>query len=43
VLSVVGRARTHREAIEIAYRATAHVHFDGMQFRHDIGRKAVVG
>jgi phosphoribosylamine--glycine ligase len=41
VLSVVGRAATHREAIDVAYRAAAHIAFDGMQLRHDIGRKAL--
>jgi phosphoribosylamine--glycine ligase len=41
VLSVVGRGPTHRAAIDIAYRAAAHVHFDGMQFRRDIGRRAL--
>jgi len=41
VLTVVGRGPSHREAIEIAYRAAAHIRFDGMQMRHDIGRKAL--
>ena len=41
VLSVVGRGVTHRDAIETAYRAAAHVSFEGMQFRRDIGRKAI--
>jgi phosphoribosylamine--glycine ligase len=41
VLTVVGRGPTHREAIEVAYRAAAFVHFDGMQFRRDIGQKAL--
>jgi phosphoribosylamine--glycine ligase len=41
VLTVVGRGPTHRDAIEAAYRAAAHVHFDGAQFRRDIGRKAL--
>jgi phosphoribosylamine---glycine ligase len=41
VLSIVGRAPTYRAAIEIAYRAAAHVTFDGMQCRRDIGRKAL--
>jgi phosphoribosylamine--glycine ligase len=40
VLTVVGRGPTHQNAIDIAYRAASHVHFDGMQFRRDIGRKA---
>jgi phosphoribosylamine---glycine ligase len=41
VLTVVGRGPTHRDAIEVAYRAAAHIAFDGMQLRHDIGRKAL--
>jgi phosphoribosylamine---glycine ligase len=41
VLTVVGRGRSHREAIDIAYRAAAQITFDGMQFRRDIGRKAL--
>lgn len=41
VLTVVGRGRSHREAIETAYRAAAHVRFDGMQMRRDIGQKAL--
>jgi phosphoribosylamine--glycine ligase len=41
VLTVVGRGRSHREAIDTAYRAAAHIRFDGMQMRRDIGRKAL--
>jgi len=41
VLTVVGRGPTHRDAIEVAYRAAALVKFDGMQYRRDIGRKAL--
>ena len=41
VITVVGRGSTHREAIDVAYQAAAHVRFDGMQFRRDIGRKAL--
>ena len=41
VLTVVGRGPSHREAIDIAYRAAAKIHFDGMQLRRDIGRKAL--
>jgi phosphoribosylamine--glycine ligase len=41
VLSVVGRGPTHRDAIDAAYRAAAHISFDGMQLRRDIGRKAI--
>jgi phosphoribosylamine--glycine ligase len=42
VLTVVGRGPTHREAIDIAYRAVAHIQFEGMQFRRDIGRRALI-
>ena len=41
VLSIVGRGPTYQQAIDVAYRAAAHVHFDGMQLRCDIGRKAL--
>jgi phosphoribosylamine---glycine ligase len=41
VLSVVGRGATHREAIDVAYRAASHIAFDGMQYRRDIGQKAL--
>jgi phosphoribosylamine--glycine ligase len=41
VLTVVGRGPTHRDAIDIAYRAVARVQFEGMQFRRDIGKKAL--
>jgi phosphoribosylamine--glycine ligase len=41
VLTVVGRGPSHRDAIEIAYRAAGHIQFEGMQFRRDIGRKAL--
>src|SRR5687768_18200279 len=42
VMTVVGRGTTSREAIETAYRAASHIRFDGMQFRRDIGKKALV-
>jgi phosphoribosylamine--glycine ligase len=41
VLTVVGRGATHRDAIDVAYRAASHIRFEGMQFRRDIGRKAL--
>jgi phosphoribosylamine--glycine ligase len=41
VLTVVGRAATYREAIDVAYRAVSLIHFDGMQCRTDIGRRAL--
>ena len=30
-----------RDAIDIAYRAASHIRFDGMQFRTDIGMRAI--
>jgi phosphoribosylamine--glycine ligase len=41
VLTVVGRSTTYRDAIDTAYAAAARIRFDGMQFRRDIGRKAL--
>jgi phosphoribosylamine---glycine ligase len=41
VLTVVGRGATYADAIDTAYRAVSRIHFDGMQFRRDIGRKAL--
>ena len=41
VLTVVGRGKSHREAVDTAYRAAAKIRFDGMQMRRDIGRKAL--
>jgi phosphoribosylamine--glycine ligase len=41
VLTVVGRGSSFRQAIDIAYRAVSHVTFAGMQYRSDIGRKAI--
>jgi phosphoribosylamine--glycine ligase len=41
VLTVVGRGQTFAAAIDTAYRAASCIRFDGMQFRHDIGRKAL--
>ena len=41
VLTVVGRDRTYEGAIARAYDAAARISFDGMQYRRDIGRKAV--
>jgi phosphoribosylamine--glycine ligase len=42
VLSVVGRGATYPAAIAAAYRAVSHISFEGLQFRRDIGRKALV-
>ena len=41
VLTVVGRGASHREAIDIAYRAAVEIEFEGRQFRRDIGKKAL--
>lgn len=41
VLTVVGWGANHAEALAHAYRAASKIHFDGMQFRRDIGRKAL--
>ena len=43
VLTVVGRGGGYREAIDVAYRAAACIRFEGVQFRTDIGRKALGG
>ena len=41
VLTVVGRGRTFNAAIDTAYEAASRIRFEGMQFRRDIGRKAL--
>ena len=41
VLTVVGRGADFAEAIARAYAGVAQISFDGMQFRRDIGRKAL--
>lgn len=41
VLTVVGRGPTYRAAIDVAYQAVSHITFEGMQFRRDIGLKAL--
>ncbi|MEW6321592.1 MAG: phosphoribosylamine--glycine ligase [Acidobacteriota bacterium] len=43
VLTVVGRGADFQTAIARAYDAVSRISFEGMQFRRDIGRKAVVG
>jgi phosphoribosylamine--glycine ligase len=40
VLTIVGRGATYDDAIARAYAAVANIQFEGMQYRHDIGRKA---
>jgi phosphoribosylamine--glycine ligase len=42
VLTVVGRGATYEQAMEAAYSAVDAIRFDGMQYRRDIGRKAVL-
>jgi phosphoribosylamine--glycine ligase len=42
VLTVVGRGADYTESIVRAYAGVLQISFDGMQFRHDIGRKALV-
>jgi len=41
ILTVVGRGPSFQQAIDTAYRAVSHVKFAGMQYRSDIGRKAI--
>jgi len=41
VLTVVASAADYESAMERAYAAVADIHFDGMQYRRDIGRKAL--
>ena len=43
VLTVVAPGESFAEAIAQAYAGVARVHFDGMQYRNDIGRKALSG
>jgi phosphoribosylamine--glycine ligase len=41
VLTVVGRGPDFADAIERAYEGVRQIRFDGMQYRRDIGRKAL--
>ena len=41
VLTVVGGGATYEEAIERAYDGVSMIRFDGMQYRKDIGQKAI--
>ena len=41
VLTVVGRGPTHAEAMARAYAGVACIQFEGMQYRKDIGAKAL--
>jgi len=43
VLTVVGRGREFAEAVSRAYAGVQEITFEGMQYRRDIGRKAVAG
>ncbi len=42
VLTVVAAAPAFEIAIARAYEAASRIHFDGMQYRRDIGKKAIV-
>jgi phosphoribosylamine--glycine ligase len=42
VLTVVGRGRDFVEAIDRAYAGVRAISFDGMQYRRDIGRRALL-
>jgi phosphoribosylamine--glycine ligase len=42
VLTVAGRGTNFVEAISRAYAGVRQISFDGMQYRHDIGRKALL-
>jgi phosphoribosylamine--glycine ligase len=41
VLTVVGTGADYESAIDRAYRAVSQISFEGMQYRRDIGRKAI--
>jgi phosphoribosylamine--glycine ligase len=41
VLTVVGRGASYEDAIATAYGAVGAINFDGMQYRREIGRKAI--
>ena len=43
VLTVVGTGASYRDAIDRAYQGASAIKFDGMQYRRDIGRKAIHG
>ena len=43
VLTIVGRGGTFAAARAAAYGAVDEIQFDGMQYRRDIGNKAVEG
>jgi phosphoribosylamine--glycine ligase len=39
VLHVVGRGKTLKDAVDVAYRNIEKVHFEGMRYRRDIGKE----
>jgi phosphoribosylamine---glycine ligase len=41
VLTVVGRSNRFDDAIARAYEGVSKIHFEGMQYRQDIGKKAL--
>ena len=41
VLTVIGRGPGYQQAIDRAYEGVRHIRFDGLQYRRDIGRKAL--
>ena len=41
VLTVVGTGASYQDAIDRAYQGVSAISFEGMQYRRDIGRKAV--
>jgi phosphoribosylamine--glycine ligase len=43
VLTVTARASGFQRAIDAAYQAVSAIQFEGMQFRRDIGQKALAG
>jgi phosphoribosylamine--glycine ligase len=42
VLTVVATGNDYQEAIDCAYRSVSAISFEGMQYRRDIGRKALI-
>ena len=43
VLTVVGTGASYQDAIDRAYQGVSAIKFEGMQYRRDIGRKALSG
>jgi phosphoribosylamine--glycine ligase len=41
VLGVTGLGANIKEAIDKTYQAMGKIHFEGMQYRRDIGKKAI--